>query len=378
MMQHTLYFRRLDYRILPLIFILMVVSLLVIASADQPAGYLEEGVFFTPAVQRQLLFFLLGWVCFFVFSYADYRKLRQYCPMIYIGTILLLLGLFFTEPIQNVRRWYRIPLIQFGLQPSEYAKLALVITLSYFLEKKEGSIKRLGTLMQAGLLVLIPFALIFKQPDLGTALVLLPIMLVMFYFGGVPKRLVMLMSLGGALLLALTVSMFLGMLSHEKIKPAALHVMKEYQYERLNPNTYHQRSSQIAIALGSVTGSGWGQSDYTAKHWLPFADTDSVFPAFTEQFGFVGAFCLLVIFFLLIYFSFQVTAVAKDFFGRLLSSGIAVYLAIHVIINIGMMCGLLPITGVPLLLVSYGGSSVMSIMIALGILQSVYVRRYTF
>jgi rod shape determining protein RodA len=103
-----------------------------------------------------------------------------------------------------------------------------------------------------------------------------------------------------------------------------------------------------------------------------------VFPAFVEQFGFLGALVLIFAFFGMIYFSFQVTAVAKDDFGKLLSSGIAVYIAIHVIVNVGMMCGLLPITGVPLLLISYGGSSVMSAMIALGILQSVYVRRYMF
>lgn len=379
-MNYTLYLRRLDYRIFPLLIILMIVSLLVIASADQPApvSYLEQVVLFTPLVLRQLLSFGLGWMFFFCLSYFDYRKLRQHCVFIYVGIVILLLGLFFTEPIQNVRRWYRLPLINFGIQPSEYAKLALVITLSYFLEKKAEYIKKTSTIIQAALIVLLPFALILKQPDLGTALVLLPITLVMFYFGGIHKKVIIMMGMGGVLLFSVVVCMFLGIISHEKVKPLATAVMKEYQYERLNPDTYHQRSAQIAIALGSLTGSGWGQSDYTAKHWLPFADTDSVFPAFTEQFGFIGAFILLLVFFGLIYFSFQVTAVAKDLFGRLLSSGIAVYLAIHVIINIGMMCGLLPITGVPLLLISYGGSSVMATMIAFGILQSVYVRRYMF
>jgi len=356
----------------------MMVSLLVIASADQAAGYGETPNFFTPLVSKQLLFFALGWLFFVILSYADYRKLRQYCILLYMVVVVLLLGLFFTEPIQNVRRWYRIPLVNFGLQPSEYAKLALVIALSYFLERKADQIHKFTTLMQAGLIVFIPFVLILKQPDLGTALVLLPITLVMFYFGGVKRTIVRCMGVSGIVLLCVIVSMFLGLVSHEKIKPIALHCMKEYQYERLNPDTYHQKSAQIAIALGSWAGSGWGRSDYTAKHWLPFADTDSVFPAFTEQFGFLGAALLLLIFFWLIYFSFQVSALAKDLFGRLVSSGIAVYLAIHVIINVGMMCGLLPITGVPLPLVSYGGSSVMATMMAFGILQSIYVRRYMF
>lgn len=377
-MNYILYIRRLDYRVVFLLILLMIVSLLVISSAAQPLGYGEEGVFFTPMVIRQLFFFGLGWCCFIVLSYLDYRNLRKQAPLVYIFTLFLLFGLFFTEPIQNVHRWYKLPLVNFALQPSEYAKLALVIILSYFLEKNRDRMQLHSTIFKASFLVLIPFGLIFKQPDLGTSLVLLPITLVMFYFGGAPRKVIFFMSAGGVFMLAFVVSMFLGLISHENFKPVALKFMKEYQYERLNPDTYHQKSAQIAIALGGLTGSGWGESEYTAKRWLPFADTDSVFPAFTEQFGFFGAMLLLLIFFGLIYFSFQVTALAKDVFGRLLSSGIAVYLGIHVIINIGMMCGLLPITGVPLLLISYGGSSVMSAMIAFGILQSIYVRRYMF
>lgn len=373
-----IYFRRLDYRILFLIGMMMVVSLLVISSAAQPIGYGEELEFFTPMVKRQLFFFGLGWLCFFLLSYLDYRNLRKQGPFIYIGVLILLFGLFFTDPIQNVHRWYKLPLINFALQPSEYAKLAVVIALSFFLEKRKDVMYRLSTITQASFLVLIPFLLILKQPDLGTSLVLLPITYVMFYFGGAPRRVLVMMTLGGLAMLGFVVSMFLGIISHEKLKPVMTKVIKEYQYERLNPDTYHQKSAQIAIALGHLGGSGWGESDYTAKRWLPFADTDSVFPAFVEQFGFMGAFVLMLGFFGMVYFSFQVTANAKDDFGKLLSSGIAVYIAIHVIVNVGMMCGLLPITGVPLLLISYGGSSVMSAMIALGILQSIYVRRYMF
>lgn len=373
-----IYLRRLDFRLIFLINLLMLISLLVISSAAQPIGYGEEFQFFTPMVQRQLFFFVLGWGCFFFLSYMDYRTLRKQSPLIYFGILLLLVGLFFTDPIQNVRRWYKLPLINFALQPSEYAKLALVIALSFFLEKNKDHIHQNRTIIQTGILVMIPFALILKQPDLGTSLVLLPITYVMLYFGGAPRKVLFMMGLGGVTMLAFVVSMFVGFISHDEFKPIALKFIKEYQYERLNPDTYHQKSAQIAIALGSLTGSGWGESEYTAKRWLPFADTDSVFPAFTEQFGLLGAFVLLASFFFLVYISFQVTAVAKDVFGRLLSAGIAVYLGIHVIVNVGMMCGLLPITGVPLLLISYGGSSVMSAMIALGILQSIYVRRYMY
>jgi len=231
---------------------------------------------------------------------------------------------------------------------------------------------------QAILIVFIPFILILKQPDLGTALVLYPIGLVMFYFGGVKKKVIYTMITLGIAGLLFVICMFLGILSHEELRPYATTVIKEYQYERLNPHTYHQKAAQTAIALGGITGSGWRKSEFTGRQWLPESHTDSVFAAFGEEFGLVGIFLLLLFFFGLIYFSFQVTAVAKDRFGRLLSGGITVYLAMHVIVNMGMMCGFLPITGVPLILVTYGGSSVLSTMIALGILQSIYSRRFMF
>jgi rod shape determining protein RodA len=155
-------------------------------------------------------------------------------------------------------------------------------------------------------------------------------------------------------------------------------VIKEYQYERLNPNTYHQNASQMAIALGKVSGSGFKQSEFTGGGWLPAAHTDSVFAAYAEEYGLIGTLFLLFLFFVLVYLGFKVTRLAKDPFGRFLSFGITVTLAMHVFVNIGMMCGFLPITGVPLVMISYGGSSVLSTMSALGILQSIYTRRYLF
>jgi rod shape determining protein RodA len=207
---------------------------------------------------------------------------------------------------------------------------------------------------------------------------LYPIALVMFYFGGISKKIIKIMSImaiGGLVFISL---MFLGFISHDAFRPVATKVLKEYQYERLNPNTYHQRASQTAIALGGMTGTGWCKSEFTGHKWLPASHTDSVFAAYSEEFGVVGVILMLLFFFGLIYFSFQVTAVAKDRFGRLLSAGITTYLAMHMIVNMGMMCGFLPITGVPLMLITYGGSSVLSTMMALGILQSIYSRRFMF
>src|SRR5207302_9688811 len=141
---------------------------------------------------------------------------------------------------------------------------------------------------------------------------------------------------------------FSGIISHDEARPTALHFFKEYQYERLNPNTHHQKAAVTAIAVGGVTGTGFKESEYARRGSLPAPYTDSVFSAFGEEFGLIGLFILLALFYSLIYCCFQVTAVAKDAFGRLLAAGISVFIAVHVLINIGMMCGFLPITGGPL------------------------------
>ncbi len=367
---------KIDLRVIPLLIALMVISLLVISATTLPQGDVEFENFFTPRVIGQLRWFGLGWVVYLFFSSIDYHKLRHWTWLLYAVMVIMLVGLFFAPAIQNVHRWYRFG--GFTCQPSEYSKLIVVITLSWFLEYKSHRMQQSSTAWQAIAITLVPFALILKQPDLGTALVIFPIALVMFYFGGMRRRVIVGMTVLGIAGMVFVSMMFLGLISHEQLQPYATKVLKEYQYERLNPNTYHQRAAQTAIALGGVTGSGWHKSEFTGRQWLPEAHTDSVFAAFAEEFGLVGVTILLGIFFLLIYFCFQVTAVAKDRFGRLLSAGITVYLAAHILINVGMMSGFLPITGVPLILVSYGGSSVLSTMTALGILQSIYSRRFMF
>jgi rod shape determining protein RodA len=366
------YLTRVDMRVVPLILALMWISVLVIASMTG-----GESVFSNTA-KSQIQWFMVGWLIFSFFVGMDYRSLRSWSWVLYIVVVLLLVGLFFTTPIQNVQRWYRIPFLGRAFQPSEYAKLIMVIALSAFLEHKGRDVGSLRTAFQALLIVFIPFILILKQPDLGTALVLYPVALVMFYLGGIHRAVVRTMMVLGSICFTFVALTFTGILSHEQMKPYATKFLKDYQYERLNPNTYHQKAAQTAIGLGGITGSGWLQSEFSGRQWLPAAHTDSVFAAYAEEFGFLGVILIVLFFFGLIYFSFQVTAGAKDPFGRLLSAGITVYLAMHVIVNIGMMVGFLPITGVPLILVTYGGSSVVSSMMALGILQSVYSRRFMF
>lgn len=373
----TRFFRSMDLRVIPVILTLMLISLLTISANDfYFNSQMSDEVFFNARVKSQIRWFVTGWGVYFFFAGLNYNRLRNLTWLLYLGMLVALAGLFFTEASHGVRRWYRFP--GMTLQPSELAKLIVVLSLSWFLDRRRGSAGRLSTLFLGGLIVGIPFLLILKQPDLGSALVLYPITLVMFYFGDVNPAVVKLMSIFGIVCLSLVLLIFLGVFSHEEMRPYATLFLKEYQYDRLDPHGHHQMAAVNAISIGGFTGTGWKESEFTGRGWLPEPQTDSVFAAFGEEFGFLGMLFLLALFYSLIYFSFQASAVAKDYFGRLLSAGITVYLSMHVLINIGMMCGLLPITGVPLILVTYGGSSVLVTMAALGLLQSIYSRRFMF
>ena len=169
------YLTRIDWRIVPIIFALMIISLLVISATD-PAFIKSPGQigFFTPKVQSQIQRFFIGWAVYIFFAGVDYNKIREWAWILYVLMLISLIGLFFAPAIQNVHRWYRIPLFGVSIQPSEYSKLIVVIALSWFLEKSSATAASWQTTWQGLLIAGIPFLLIVKQPDLGTALVLCP------------------------------------------------------------------------------------------------------------------------------------------------------------------------------------------------------------
>ncbi len=373
------YLKYIDLKIIFIIFLLMSMSLLVMSEAHSLLQTEDPGSesFWTPLALNQLKWFILGFIVYFATASFDYNKLREWAWFLYIGMIIALIGLYFTSGSHNVRRWYRIPGL-FYVQPSEFAKLIVVISLSWFLEKRKHDCKQAGCTIMAGMIAFIPFLLILMQPDLGSALVLYPITLVMFYFADVYYPVIKTMVIAGLLALTIVTGVLTGILPYEKFKPVATVVMKEYQYRRLDPDDYHQKAAASAIAVGGLCGKGWRKGDFTSGGWLPAAQTDSVFPNFGEHYGFVGLFLMIALFYALLASGFKVSTVAKDHFGRLLSTGVAVYLGMHILINIGMMCGFLPITGVPLILITYGGSSGIVTMAALGVLQSIYSRRFMF
>lgn len=373
MNQYFTILRRIDKKVPPLILALMAISLLVISSTTG-----GDGEIFTAQTLTQLRWFGLSWILYFLAAAFDYRKLRDWSWILYLVMILALIGLFFVPSIQNVHRWYRIPGLGREIQPSEGAKIIIIMALSWLIERRGHLIRRGSTAFLCLLTVFVPFCLIIKQPDLGTSLVLYPTALVMFYFGGLPRRILAPMSVMAVSALLFVALIFTGTISHEGFRPIATKVLKEYQYERFNPATYHQKAAETAIALGGVSGSGWRKSSFTGGKWLPAAHTDSVFAAYAEEFGLLGVALLLSLYTALLAFSYRVATLARDSFGRLLSAGLTTYLAIHVLFNVGMMCGFLPITGIPLVLITYGGSGILTNMMALGLLQSIYTRRFLF
>jgi len=370
--------KRIDYSFVLIISLLMLISLFVISTTTTDLGT-SDPTFFTPLVKNQLKFFVFGWIAFIFCAGFDYRKAVQWAWFFYPIILILLVGLFFTASIHNVHRWYRMPLIGIYIQPSEYAKLIIVMCLSAVLERNTHSRSSQPILLlKVFFIIALPFILILKQPDLGTASILFPLALGICYFARFNEKILKVSMIIFTVILAFIFLVFTDVLSHDKMRPFFTKFLKEYQYERLNPHTYHNKMALTSIALGGVSGSGWHKSAYSSKKILPAGHTDSVFAVFAEEFGLLGIFILLSLFYLLLHKSFIVVRGTKDELGRLLASGITVYLTMHIIVNIAMMCGFLPISGVPLLLITYGGSSVVSTMAALGVLQNIYIKRFMF
>jgi len=363
---------------LPMLFVIlsiMVIGICTISITTQPLGH-EDHYFFTRNTIKQVAWCGLGWVAYFIFAVVDYTKWKHFSWIVYFFMIMTLLGLFFSHPVHSVHRWYRLPF--FDIQPSEFAKLALILSLAAFLESYRKHVHSFVGMMQALALILIPTFLILKQPDLGTSLIFLFVGYGMIFIAGGHRATLLWIKRVGFVLFSLAALIFVDAVSYDKLRPLCLKVMKEYQYKRLLSGSYHQKASLTAIGLGGFFGVGYGKSGYSAKRWLPAAHTDSIFAAFGEHFGLLGLYLLMALFAFLLYLSGQIAMKAKDHFGKLLAVGVTLYLAFHIAINMGMGCGLFPITGVPLVLMTYGGSSMLCVMAALGMLQSVHTRRFRF
>lgn len=362
-------------------FLILIVAVLIAAigiSCIYSSTYQRQAILWQDIYKRQALWAILGLVFFVLASRFNYRRFLDATYFLYAVAILLLLVVFVAGVVRlGAQRWLRLG--WFNFQPSEFAKLIVVLFLAKYLSRKSVhdlslSTPRLG--MWRGFIlpfifILIPIGLIIEQPDLGSALMILFIFLAMLYLSGIRLK-------------YLLIFFFLAILS----LPVLWLCLKGYQKERLlvflNPNIdplgagYTIIQSKIAIGSGGFFGKGWLSGTQSQLRFLPESHTDFVFATFAEEWGFLGVCVLFLLYYLLINEGIRIGLRTQDSFGRLLAFGISFMLCIQVFINVMMTLGLAPVVGLPLPLMSYGGSSMLVTFISLGILSSIDRRRAVF
>ncbi len=319
-------------------------------------------------IAKQALFLLLGLVLMVVLARLDYRGWRAVAPLAYaLGLGLLAAVLLVGTSEYGSRRW--ISLAGFQFQPSEPAKLATILLLARLFAATGGRTVPAGTFALTLALAAVPAALVFKEPDLGTAVVFLAVWLGMGYMAGARLRHLALLS--GLAVAALPFVMLVAVHGYQKERLAAF----------FNPNHdplgagYNANQAAISIGSGGWLGQGWTKGPQTQLEFLRTQTTDYIFSVLGEELGFVGAMLLFALFLTLLLRGLQVAALAPDDFGRLLATGIVVMLLTQVFINVGVNIRLFPVTGIPLPLISQGGSSLLSVFASVGLLQSVRARR---
>ncbi len=324
-------------------------------------------------VDRQAIYAGVGLVVAIVLSAIDYSRLRQYRYVMYGLVIALNIVVFGAPRIRGAHRWIPLPFLQF--QSSEFGKVLLIVSLAAFLVERSRRLHERRTTARIMLLALVPAMIVMPQPDLGTGLVYVAIGFTILYFAGTSwKQLT-------ALVAAFAASIAIVLVG----APAAgYHLLKPYQVQRLtgflNPShdprnqTYNITESLIAIGSGQKSGRGVANASQTNLHFLPENQTDFIFAVVGETYGFVGAAIVLSLYALLIWRALRILTMSKNLFGTLIAGGILAMLMFQVFVNVGMTIGIMPITGVPLPLLSYGGSSVLVTFIAVGLLQSIHIQ----
>jgi len=355
-----------EWPLLILVFLIMTCGLLTILSATYVAGRAVS-----PYVIRQAAWFGIGLIFMLAVLTIDYRLLDRYGDLAYLGALaLLLLVPLIGTTGGGARRW-----IGFGpvaLQPSEFMKIGLVIALARRLHRRASESRLLlRHLIGPALLMVIPAYLVLAQPDLGTAIVLGLGGLTILLLAGMPVRLVLI----GVVVVAAAV-------------PYAWEHLKPYQRQRitsyLNPQAdplgagYHANQSQIAIGSGMVAGKGYLHGTQNQLNFLPEQHTDFIFSVYAEEWGFVGTATLLLLYTALITRGALIAIRARDNLGGLIAAGLTGAVFWQVAVNIGMTSGVLPVVGITLPFLSYGGSSVLALMISIGLIMNISMRRYTF
>jgi rod shape determining protein RodA len=354
-----------DWLLLALVLAIVAMGLVNLYSA----GYNRTPEGATPVYIKQMYWLVVGLSIMFFTLFYDYRHYAKVAYPFYLLTIILLIGVMVAgKMVSGSRRWLALGPLTF--QPSEFAKLAIILVLArYFHKRPQTAPLTLKDLLAPLAIVLVPALIIIKQPDLGSGLLVITVAGVLILFAGVHWRTLMLGGLG--LVLA---------------APAAWPFLKDYQRQRiltfLDPGKdplgagYHMIQSKIAVGSGQFWGKGFLQGTQSQLYFLPEQHTDFVFSVFAEEWGFVGSALLLLCYTGLILWGLQIARTCKDRFGQFLAVGVTALIFWQVFINLCMVTGLMPVVGIPLPLLSYGGSSLVTTMFALGILLNIRRRRF--
>jgi len=430
---------KIDYTLVLAVVAAVAIGILMIYSAGfDPIDKVNNGLY-----RKQILWFIFGFILMVGMTIINYQALGDYSLQIYITLIIILIiTTIFGTPVRNTRAWLNFGV--FSIQPSEFMKLGLVVILAKYLEIRERDISHLRELVVPTLLTFVPVLIILKQPDFGTAVIFIPILLTMLFVGGadvshlisivliaaiaivLPMLLTyrewvgaegsnflldffqdtgLLLIVSGVLLFVTVVTFTLHFFSVKKFLrkiyiPGAIismglmasvmiqNLFKVYQKRRilvfLNPDLDPQGSgyniiqSKIAIGSGGFFGKGFLKGSQSQLGFLPEKTSDFIFSVVAEEWGFVGAVLLLALFGFIVLRGIQTAFEAKDKFGALLASGITTIFFSHNLINIGMVVGIMPVTGLPLTFISYGGSNLMMSMISIGILLNIRARKFVY
>lgn len=327
-------------------------------------------------VKKQAFSIILGFVMIGFVLKVDYKEFAKYSKLMYVFNLLLLASVLVLGNEQNgAKSW--IPIGPLYLQPSELAKIAIIITFAVYLAGREGKLNRFVDLLPTFVFFGLPMFLIMLQPDLGSTLVFVSIYFGMLFVAGARPRNLLILIMIGAVLVGgvLTAQLKFGL-----DKP-----LKSYQLDRLtifvdpykDPRGagYHVIQSQVALGSGGLWGKGLFKGTQTQLNFLPEQRNDFIFSVVGEETGFVGSVTLMVLFYIFLYRCIKIAASSKDQVGTLVATGFISMMVFHLLINIGMAAGIMPITGIPLPFFSYGGSSMLTNMIGVGLLLNVHLRR---
>jgi rod shape determining protein RodA len=369
-------FKKLDQTLLAVVALIIIFSLITIYSATKDDALLKNDFV------KQIINIIVGLVAMIFMLNISYEDLAKHMKPLYILNLLLLGAVIFMgDSALGAQRWIEIG--PFRFQPSEFSKLIIIICFAAFLNSRQGKLNRLRDLLPCFAFIGVPTILILKQPDLGTSLVFMAIMFGMLFAAGARPWLLALLIVGGLAFVSLWIWAHFWFEAN-----SAYNVwipLKDYQLRRLtifiNPwadwlgDGYHVIQSQIAIGQGGLFGRGLFQGSQTHGDFLPIQDTDFIFSVVGEELGFAGAVTLLFLFFVLIYRCIFIAVNAKDNFGFLLSVGVISMLTFHIFINVGMTTGIMPVTGIPLPMFSYGGSNMITNLAALGLLLNINMKK---